>query len=70
MSGLVKRKSARVFRNTGFALFEGQDSGFYSKMGAGFRIESICTGCGMRDALNNRRVIYGTERKFGSEGRD
>ena len=47
MSGLVKRKSARVFRNTGSALFECRDSGFYSKMGARFRIESLCTGCGM-----------------------
>ena len=28
MSVLVKGKSAWVFRNTGFALFEGRDSGF------------------------------------------
>ena len=34
------------FRDAGFSLFEGRDSGFLTKIGARLGIE-VCTGCGM-----------------------
>ena len=54
----------QVFRDPGFPLFEGRDSGFLSKMGIRFGIDRDA-GCGMRDAENNHRD-YRIERKFGS----
>ena len=50
------------FRDRGFSLFEGRDSGFYCKMGARLRIKSM-HGMRMRDAENSHRD-YGMERKF------
>ena len=46
-----------------FALFERQDSGFKSKLGAGLGPGLLVQG--MRKAKNNHRD-YGIERKFGS----
>ena len=55
------------FRDLGFSLFEGWDSGFYCKMGSRLRIKSMHwmrdAGCGMRDAENSHRD-YGMERIF------
>lgn len=48
------------FRDLGFSLFEGRDSGFYCKMGSRLRIKSMHW---MRDAENSHRD-YGMERKF------
>ena len=55
-----------VFRDPGFPLFEARDSGFESKIGARFGIESIRERW---DAKNNPRD-YGIARNFGSGLRD
>lgn len=46
--------SEYVFRDPGFALFKGWDSGFLRKVGARFGIESMC---GMWDPKNNHRDL-------------
>lgn len=52
----------RFFRDAGFALLDGRDSGFLSKMGVvlGFK---LCTGCGMPKIVIG---ITGLKEKFGS----
>ena len=60
------RKVFRDFRFSQFPLFEPGDSGFESKIGASFEIESML---GRWDAKNNPRD-YGIARNFGSGSRD
>ena len=56
----------KVLRDPGFPLFEARHSGFESKIGARFEIESIRERW---DAKNNPRD-YGIARNFGSGLRD
>ena len=55
-----------VFRHPGFPSFEARGSGFESKIGASFVIESML---GRWDSKNNLRD-YGIARNFGSGLRD
>ena len=55
-----------IYWDPGFPLVEGQDSGFESKIGASFWIESML---GRRDSKNNPRDC-GIARNFGSGLRD
>ena len=63
---MIVKDPQKVFRNPGFSLFEPQDSGTESKIGASFWIESVL---GRWDAKNNP-LDYGIARNFGSGLRD